>query len=122
MTRGKETRNAKKIKNTGRENTYFAIGSEESGHVITLAKMDTFERSAPVFIGNGFKCALNSLAAILTLRRSKNTPKFFSWLKNPFPPGIQKSLPVYYVDKTLLDEDSVLRKELKEKLDELKWI
>ncbi len=107
---------------SGRENTYFAIGSEESGHVITLAKMDTFERSAPVFIGNGFKCALNSLAAILTLRRSKNTPKFFSWLKNPFPPGIQKSFPVYYVDKTLLEEDSVLRKKLKEKLDELKWV
>ena len=62
------------------------------------------------------KCALNSLAAIQVLRTVKNTPEFFEWLKCPFPSGFQKSLPVYYVDKSLLDEGSVLRTELEELL------
>ena len=104
-------------------NNYFTIGSEESGHVITLAKISSGDEVTSVFIGNGLKCALNSLAAILALRvPKKNTAEFFAWLKNPYPSGFQKSLPVYYVDKSLLDEGSVLRKELKEMLlSELKW-
>jgi len=103
-------------------NNNFTIGSEESGHVITLAKISSGDEVTSVFIGNGFKCALNSLAAILALRVPKNTAEFFAWLKNPYPSGFQKSLPVYYVDKSLLDEGSVLRKELKEMLlSELKW-
>jgi phosphomannomutase len=101
---------------------YFAIGSEESGHVITLAKLISGDAVTPVFIGNGFKCALNSLAAILALRVPNNTSEFFAWLRNPYPSGFQKSLPVYYVDKSLLDEGSALREELKEiLLAELKW-
>ena len=103
-------------------NNYFTIGSEESGHVITLAKMSSEDEVTSVFIGNGFKCALNSMAAILALRRPKNSVEFFAWLKNPYPSGFQKNLPVYYVDKSLLDECSVLRKELKEMLlSELQW-
>jgi len=98
------------------QNNIFAIGSEESGHVITLAKMNSGHVNRPVFIGNGLKCALNSLAAIQALRSAKNTPEFFEWLKCPFPYGFQKSLPVYYVDKSLLDEGSVLRTELEELL------
>jgi len=104
------------------QHNYFAIGSEESGHVITLAKMSSGDATLPVFIGNGFKCALNSLAAILALRVPNNTSEFFAWLRNPYPSGFQKSLPVYYVDKSLLDEGSALREELKEiLLAELKW-
>jgi phosphoglucosamine mutase len=104
------------------QNNYFAIGSEESGHVITLAKMSSGDAVTPVFIGNGFKCALNSLAAILALRVPKNNSEFFARLSKPYPSGFQKSLPVYYVDKSLLDEGSVLREELKEMLlTELKW-
>ena len=97
-------------------NNYFAIGSEESGHVITLAKMLSGNTNRPVFIGNSLKCALNSLAAIQALRPEKNTSEFFAWLKNPFPSGFQKSLPVYYVDKSLLDEGTVLRDELEKLL------
>ena len=97
-------------------NNHFAIGSEESGHIIALAKMYSGNGTHPVFIGNSLKCALNSLAAILALRPEKNTPEFFEWLKNPFPSGFQKSLPVYYVDKSLLDEGSGLRAELEELL------
>jgi len=98
------------------QNNIFAIGSEESGHVITLAKLNSCHVNRPVFIGNGLKCALNSLAAIQALRSAKNTPEFFEWLKCPFPSGFQKSLPVYYVDKSLLDEGSVLRTDLEELL------
>ena len=104
------------------QNNYFAIGSEESGHVITLAKMRSGDSVIPVFIGNGFKCALNSLAAIQALRQPNNDVEFFAWLRNPYPSGFQKSLPVYYVDKSLLAEGSVLREKLKEMLlAELKW-
>ena len=104
------------------QNNYFSIGSEESGHVITLAKMSSGDAVTSVFIGNGFKCALNSLAAIQALRPTQNSPEYFEWLKNPYPSGFQKSLPVYYVDKSLLKESSVLRKELKEMLlAELNW-
>ena len=104
------------------QNNYFAIGSEESGHVITLAKISSVDAVTPVFIGNGFKCAVNSLAAILALRVPKNTIEFFAWLRNPYPSGFQESLPVYYVDKSFLDEGSALREKLIEiLLAELKW-
>jgi phosphomannomutase len=104
------------------QNNYFAIGSEESGHVITLAKLISGAAVRPVFIGNGLNCALNSLAAIQALRQSNNDVEFFAWLRNPYPSGFQKSLPVYYVDKSLLAEASVLREKLKEMLlAELKW-
>ncbi len=53
------------------QNNIFAIGSEESGHVITLAKINSGHLTRPVFIGNGLKCALNSLAAIHALRTVK---------------------------------------------------
>ena len=97
-------------------NNFFTIGSEESGHVITLAKMSSGDEVNSVFIGNGFKCALNSLAAITALRVQKKSVEFFAYLKNPYPSGFQKNLPVYYIDKSYLDEGSVLRKELKEML------
>ncbi|MBC8259186.1 MAG: hypothetical protein H8E38_09230 [SAR324 cluster bacterium] len=103
-------------------NNSFAIGSEQSGHVITLAKLGSGKLGSPVFSGNGLKCALNSLAAIQHLLPENDSPAFFKWLKRPFPSGYQKSLPVYYVDKSLLDEGSALREKLIELLlSELKW-
>ncbi len=103
-------------------NNYFAIGSEESGHVVTLAKMNSGDNNQPVFIGNSMKCALNSLAAIQALRPPENSPEFFEWLKNPYPSGFQKSLPVYYVDKSLLNQGSELRNELEKLLfNNLNW-
>ena len=40
-------------------NSYFSIGAEESGHVVTLGKISLGNRRSPVFIGNSLKCAFN---------------------------------------------------------------
>ena len=76
----------------------------------------------PVFIGNGIKCALNSMAAILQLIPDIKHQQYFQWLSNPYPSGYQKSLQVYYVDKSLLCEESVMRKQLQDLLlENLNW-
>jgi len=100
----------------------FAIGSEESGHLITLGKIKSGKMISPVFIGNGIKCALNSMAAILQLIPDTEQKQFFQCLSNPYPSGYQKSLQVYYVDKSLLCEESAMRKRLKDLLlENLNW-
>ena len=103
-------------------NNCFAIGSEESGHLITLGKIKSGKMIRPVFIGNGIKCALNSMAAILQLIPDIKQQKYFQWASNPYPSGYQKSLQVYYVDKSLLCEESVMRKRLQDLLlENLNW-
>ena len=103
-------------------NNCFAIGNEESGHLITLGKIKSTKMIRPVFIGNGIKCALNSMAAILQLIPEIKQHQHFQWLSSPYPSGYQKSLQVYYVDKSLLCEESVKRKQLQELfLENLKW-
>ena len=103
-------------------NNCFAIGNEESGHLITLGKIKSGKMIRPVFIGNGIKCALNSMAAILQLIPDIKQQQYFQWLSNPYPSGYQKSLQVYYVDKSLLCEESVMRKQLQDLLlENLNW-
>ena len=103
-------------------NNCFAIGSEESGHLITLGKIKSGKMISPVFIGNGIKCALNSMAAILQLVPDTEQKQHFKWLRDPYRSGYKKSLQVYYVDKSLLCEESVIRKQLKDLLlENLNW-
>ena len=103
-------------------NNCFAIGSEDSGHLITLGKIKSGKMIRPVFIGNGIKCALNSMAAILQLIPDIKQQQYFQWLSNPYPSGYKKSLQVYYVDKSLLCEESVMRKQLQDLLlENLNW-
>ena len=103
-------------------NNYFAIGSEESGHLITLGKIRLGDMTRPVYIGNGIKCALNSMASLLHLNPNVEHQKYSEWLSNLYPSGYQKSLQVYYVDKSMLVEDSVMRKQLQDLLFEnLNW-
>ena len=97
-------------------NNFFAIGSEESGHLITLGQLKSGKLYKPTYIGNGVKCALNSMAAVLQLSSNIEQKQYFQWLSNPYPSGYQKSLQVYYVDKSRLCEDSVYRKQLKQLL------
>jgi len=104
-------------------NNFFVIGNEESGHLITLGKIKSGKMIKPIFIGNGIKCALNSMAAILQLIPDIKQQQYFRWLSNPFPSGYKKSLPVYYVDKSLLCEESVMRKQLQDLLlKNLNWL
>ncbi len=103
-------------------NHFFAIGSEESGHIITLGKIKSGNIIRPVFIGNGIKCALNSMAAVLELIPKFKHQKYSHWLRNLYPAGYQKSLYVYYVDKSLLCQESAMRSKLQELLlENLNW-
>jgi len=62
------------------------------------------------------------MAAILQLCADTEQQQYFQWLSNPYPSGYQKSLQVYYVDKSLLSEESVMRKQLKDlMLENLNW-
>ena len=87
-----------------------------------MGKIKSGKMIRPVFIGNGIKCALNSMAAILQLIPDIKQQQYFQWLSNPYPSGYQKSLQVYYVDKSLLCEESVMRKQLQDLLlENLNW-
>ena len=97
-------------------NIFFAIGSEESGHVVTLGKIKYGNMIRPVFVGNGIKCGLNSIAAVLELIPSLKNQQYSQWMSNPYPAGYQKSLHVYYVDKSFLCEESLMRDQLQELL------
>ena len=62
------------------------------------------------------------MAAILQLIPDIKQQQYFQWLSNPYPSGYQKSLQVYYVDKSLLCEESVMRKQLQDLLlENLNW-
>ena len=62
------------------------------------------------------------MAAILQLIPDIKQQQYYQWLSNPYPSGYQKSLQVYYVDKSLLCEESVMRKQLQDLLlENLNW-
>ncbi len=90
----------------------FLIGSEESGHIVTQGVLKKRVSETSVFIGNGLKSALNSFSAIRFLKPVDVT-SYYRWLMAPFAPGFQKSMPVYYVDKTLLEPGTEFRSNLR---------
>ena len=93
----------------------FAVGSEETGHNITLGRMQTENGEAvPVFFGNGLKSALNTFAATETLFAGKRTPRYYSSIHRPFKPGFKATLYVYYIDKALFGRDSGLWKRVRQ--------
>lgn len=93
----------------------FVIGSEESGHSITQGVLQTLHGRLPVFIGNGFKSALNTIAAIQYLR-PENNKVYYEWISQPYKSGFQKSFAVYYVDKTMLEPKHPFRHVIKDQL------
>ncbi len=89
----------------------FVIGSEESGHIITLGILETKSESRSVYIGNGLKSALNTFASVKFLS-PKNVTDYYQWLHEPYVYGFQKSLPIYYIAPNLLNPDTEFRKDL----------
>jgi phosphomannomutase len=76
----------------------FAVGSEETGHNITLGWMDGGqEYGLPVFCGNGLKSALNTFAASQFLLRGKPVAKYYARLERPFVPGFKGTRYAYYI-------------------------
>lgn len=89
----------------------FAIGSEESGHTISLGRLAFQNDVQSVYIGNGLKSALNSFAAFSELKPNV-VEDYYQWLAEPFVHGYQKSLPIFYVDKNLLEPETPFRRQL----------
>ncbi|MBI5187154.1 MAG: hypothetical protein HZA01_15730 [Nitrospinae bacterium] len=85
----------------------FAVGSERSGHLITAGYIASREnKNVPVFIGNGIKGALNTLAAIFFLYPDPREEGWMEKVVRPFPPGFNKIRYVYYTDKAKWRRDS----------------
>lgn len=95
----------------------YAIGSEESGHQITLGRLrrKTGER-IPVFSGNGLKSAINTLVAIrsLYLPGIYSLQTYMETLRHPFKPGLKKTFYTYYTDKSKLTQGTEVWRGLTE--------
>lgn len=85
----------------------FAVGSERSGHLITAGYPPNRENeNIPVFIGNGIKGALNTLASIFFLYPGTEEEGWMEKVVRPFSPGFNKIRYVYYTDKAKWRRDS----------------
>ena len=93
----------------------LALGSEETGHNITLGTLLRKDGSpAPVFFGNGLKSALNTFAC--------ESEGKAVW---KFRPGFKKTLYAYYIKKELFNNNSKLWRKVKSQIiqlaNELGW-
>lgn len=95
----------------------FTVGSEETGHSVTLGLLRRTEDDFKlIFFGNGFKSLLNLLAATENLYKKNDPQNFYQTIKSPFTPGYKSTRPVYYTDKTLLAAGSLVYQELEKAL------
>ena len=93
----------------------FAVGSEETGHNITLGNFQSDEKkSIPVFFGNGLKSALNTFSATQKLFQNKSIRTYFSGIHRPFKPGFKQTLYVYYIQKKLFYKNSSVWRKVKQ--------
>ena len=86
----------------------FAVGSEETGHNITLGWMEEGEERLPVFCGNGLKSALNTFAASQFLLADKPVAKYYAKLERPFTPGFKGTRYVYYIHQEKFGNGSAI--------------
>jgi phosphoglucosamine mutase len=85
----------------------FAVGSERSGHLITVGCLTNYKNEKiSVFIGNGIKGALNTLASIFFLHPRPEEEGWLEKVVRPFPAGFNKILYAYYTDKAKWRRDS----------------
>jgi phosphoglucosamine mutase len=101
---------------SGAENSQYyrkqlVIGSEETGHNITQGKLDGFPST--IFFGNGLKSALNTFSATEYLLQKKSVKKYFSYLENPFKPGLKETYYAYYINKEKFHKNSPLWRDIK---------
>ncbi|MGK7346713.1 MAG: hypothetical protein ACNS63_12985 [Candidatus Nitrospinota bacterium M3_3B_026] len=87
----------------------FAIGAEESGHIVVPSVIDTKEGPRAVFAGDGLKSLLNSYAVLSGPLMGPLSPaERIGRLRHPFPGGYKRTIYIYYVDKSLWSEGSEL--------------
>lgn len=94
----------------------FAVGSEESGHNISLGVISNEKQVLkPVFAGNGLKSAVNSFVAIEGLFAGLENDGYYRHLQEPFIRGYKKTYYVYYTNKSKLYKPKY-RDEFKEQV------
>ena len=95
----------------------FAVGSEETGHNITLGRLPLANGNAlPVFFGNGLKSALNTFAATESLFAGKRVKNYFSGIHQPFKPGFKATLYVYYIVKERFHNNSAIWNQVRREI------
>lgn len=99
------------------DSSFFAVGSEETGHNITPGKLIRSDGTpATVYCGNGLKSALNTFVASQFLLGQAEGQSYFTKLAQPFPPGFKKTYYVYYVRKELFFRDSAVWRQVRKTL------
>lgn len=96
-------------------NPVLAVGSEETGHNITEAKLTRSDGEAiSIYSGNGLKSALNTLVATDYLNLSPQ--KYYNKVSRPFRPGFKGTLYVYYIRQQLFFSGSPVWQKVKQTL------
>jgi phosphoglucosamine mutase len=81
----------------------FVLGGEETGHTVTAGLVTGPKgKQRVVFFGNGLKSAVNTFAATRELGKEIKGREYYRRLHHPFPPGMKRSMQVYYTDKSRL--------------------
>ena len=97
----------------------FLIGGEESGHIIVrsiLTDSSGYVRHA--YVGDGCKSFINTVASLVTIRRSKEVKEFYNFIKLPFERDYKTTYSIYYVNKGNLLEGSEMRKLISDSIRE----
>ena len=93
----------------------FAVGSEETGHNITLGWMTGAEgERQPVFCGNGLKSALNTFAASQHLLAGKSPAQYYAKLEKPFAPGFKGTRYAYHIRQEQFANGSAVWKRVRQ--------
>lgn len=81
----------------------YGVGCEETGHAITFGELARADGSVvPFAAGNGLKSALNTLAAVATLRKELAPNELYARLRAPFERGYKGNNYVFFTDKEKL--------------------
>jgi len=82
------------------EEIAYGVGCEETGHAITFGELTTAEgKVVPHAAGNGLKSALNTLAAVATIRGELAPEELYRRLRAPFARGYKSNNYVFYTRK-----------------------
>lgn len=94
----------------------LAVGSEETGHTVTEAKLTRPDgETVSVFSGNGLKSALNTFAAAQHL--SDSPKKYYAKVSRPFHRGFKGALYVYYIRQDLFFKGSTVWQKARKTLE-----
>ena len=77
----------------------FAVGSEASGHHVTLGRVKSETGFSPLFAGDGLKAAVNALTSMRSLAPGKSTEGWMDAVRRPFEAGHRKTRYAFYTDR-----------------------